>query len=808
MRKYRKFKKVLIILTSFAFIFQASLFGVLLTPQKTEASSSHEPSFEIEITIPNEGANYNLSDSVTVSGTVEVHVAAANQPNNFKVQIDWDDGFTTSGLEINVTSSGGSGNEAWFTGTWTTSPSYNHVYSSVGPKTIHARLYHGQPPGNDGEADDYATVNINIIDNTKPDSVAGPLSEYQNNLTFSVPYTASDDTSLKRVRLYKSTNGIDWDYHTYQNVPGSPTSYSGNFSFTAPSEGTYYFYTRAIDTSDNIEDAPLVADTYTTVDITAPEDEILINNDALYTNSLTVDLTLDATDLLSDVTYMRFSNDDSTWSSWYPYSSFYYPWVLASGPDGTRNVYVQYKDSAGNVSESFSDDIILDTTPPVISDFNPPNGYTTNNSNFSVRLTDNGSGIDPSTINPYVNYGAVGNIATWEKCTDYTFNSLTGILMVNSYPLGSLADGEHELYVSVKDNAENYSDTWNWIEFHSFWIVNIDTTGPEIFDNTPSSAVLGTPFSFDADVTDSGIGVNFVNVEYWFDGGSHTTSAMTGVGDNYSLEIIIPSASVNILHYIISAQDYLGNSSDSGIKDVSISEHGPAVSIDINPKSATITAGDSQAFQVTATDSYGNSWDVTGEANFDIDSGAGGSWSLNIYNSSNSGTWMVTVDYNGLTDSASLTVNSISPIPKPPIEGAGIVSGVALAPFTPKVSEEISPEEPELEIEGEIKGEETQKAEEGKPICPWWWIISLILLGVLIGYYYYLTRKGPIEWWWVPPVVFGIIAYLFHEYAHKFYEASPFCPWFWLIDLLIVIITTFGYIYYERRKTTEGEEIT
>ncbi len=169
---------------------------------------------------------------------------------------------------------------------------------------------------------------------------------------------------------------------------------------------------------------------------------------------------------------------------------------------------------------------------------------------------------------------------------------------------------------------------------------------------------------------------------------------------------------------------------------------------------------------------------------------------------------MVTVDYNGLTDSASLTVNSISPIPKPPIEGAGIVSGVALAPFTPKVSEEISPEEPELEIEGEIKGEETQKAEEGKPICPWWWIISLILLGVLIGYYYYLTRKGPIEWWWVPPVVFGIIAYLFHEYAHKFYEASPFCPWFWLIDLLIVIITTFGYIYYERRKTTEGEEIT
>ncbi|MBN2098422.1 MAG: hypothetical protein JW753_02370, partial [Dehalococcoidia bacterium] len=48
--------------------------------------------------------------------------------------------------------------------------------------------------------------------------------------------------------------------------------------------------------------------------------------------------------------------------------------------------------------------------------------------------------------------------------------------------------------------------------------------------------------------------------------------------------------------------------------------------------------------------------DVTASTSFSIDTGAGGSWAANVYTSAKAGTWIVTGDYIGLTDNASLTV--------------------------------------------------------------------------------------------------------------------------------------------------------
>ena len=45
-----------------------------------------------------------------------------------------------------------------------------------------------------------------------------------------------------------------------------------------------------------------------------------------------------------------------------------------------------------------------------------------------------------------------------------------------------------------------------------------------------------------------------------------------------------------------------------------------------------------------------------------IDSGAGGSWSGNVYTSAKAGTWTVTGVYGGLSDTASLTVTPAAPI--------------------------------------------------------------------------------------------------------------------------------------------------
>lgn len=86
--------------------------------------------------------------------------------------------------------------------------------------------------------------------------------------------------------------------------------------------------------------------------------------------------------------------------------------------------------------------------------------------------------------------------------------------------------------------------------------------------------------------------------------------------------------------------------------------HASAVSLAVAPKTATITAGNSQTYTATATDAYGNTWDVSTPASWSITPAAGGSWSTNVYTSQNAGTWTVTGSYLGNSDTATLTVKA------------------------------------------------------------------------------------------------------------------------------------------------------
>ena len=127
--------------------------------------------------------------------------------------------------------------------------------------------------------------------------------------------------------------------------------------------GVHNFKVRAIDRAGNIG---AWSNTITVkIDTSPPTGSITISGGAVYANSTSVTLTLSASDL-SGVAQMRFSNDGSSWSSWYSYSTSA-SWTLVGG-DGTKTVYVQFKDNAGLVSSSYSDTIILDTTAPTGSE--------------------------------------------------------------------------------------------------------------------------------------------------------------------------------------------------------------------------------------------------------------------------------------------------------------------------------------------------------------------------------------------------------------------------------------------------------
>ena len=80
------------------------------------------------------------------------------------------------------------------------------------------------------------------------------------------------------------------------------------------------------------------------------------------------------------------------------------------------------------------------------------------------------------------------------------------------------------------------------------------------------------------------------------------------------------------------------------------------MSVAISPAHSSVAAGLSKAYSATASDVYGNTWDVTSSTSWSISSGAGGSWSGNVYTSANVGLWTVTGTYASKVYATSLTV--------------------------------------------------------------------------------------------------------------------------------------------------------
>jgi WD40-like Beta Propeller Repeat/Bacterial Ig-like domain len=127
-------------------------------------------------------------------------------------------------------------------------------------------------------------------------------------------------------------------------------------SYSSLSQGNHTFQVRAIDKAGNVDTTPPSRSWF--VDTVVPKGTISINTGAASTASRTVTLRLSASDAapVSGVASMRFRNGGTTtWSSWFDYSTSK-SWTLTAGA-GTKTVYVQFKDRAGNNSAAASDTI-------------------------------------------------------------------------------------------------------------------------------------------------------------------------------------------------------------------------------------------------------------------------------------------------------------------------------------------------------------------------------------------------------------------------------------------------------------------
>ncbi|MDW7691753.1 hypothetical protein R9C00_16590 [Flammeovirgaceae bacterium SG7u.111] len=148
-----------------------------------------------------------------------------------------------------------------------------------------------------------------------------------------------------------------------------------------------------------------------------------------------------------------FVSTDENFSTgrWLPFNS-QFTTNLSSG-DGEKKVYVKFRDKAGNVSETTSDAVILDTTPPsdlrleiisddIILDETTGKKYL-NQVNSKVDLEAFAKGAEYMKItNVFSDYGL-----KWRMVDDY----------YEDWPLDNPRDGVYYVYAQFRDVAGNHS---------------------------------------------------------------------------------------------------------------------------------------------------------------------------------------------------------------------------------------------------------------------------------------------------------------------------------------------------------------
>jgi len=152
---------------------------------------------------------------------------------------------------------------------------------------------------------------------------------YGYNFKFS---TSASDTVLEQKVYPSSTTGTD------------------SASYTGKDGIAYYFHVKAVFLDDSTgEDVwgPQTTRGPYYIDDTAPKNpSVSISGGASSTDSINVTLTLGAT----NATQMNISNTAYGAGQWESYATSK-AWTLTSG-DGTKTVYVQFKDNAGNTSQA------------------------------------------------------------------------------------------------------------------------------------------------------------------------------------------------------------------------------------------------------------------------------------------------------------------------------------------------------------------------------------------------------------------------------------------------------------------------
>ena len=349
--------------------------------------------------------------------------------------------------------------------------------------------------------------------------------------------TATDDVGVAGVQFLL-------DGTTNVGTSDSSAPYSRTWNTSGVPDGPHTLGASARDAAGNIGTSTISV----VVDNQAPAGTVVINGEAAATNSRTATLTLSATDALGPVSQMRFSNSGTSFSGTKAYATTT-TWTLSSGA-GTKTVYVQFRDLAGNWSTaSSSDTIVLDTTAPTIS------------GRAVSGISDEAATITWSTNEPstsQVDYGVTSGYGSSSSLdtTQVTSHSvtLTGLAPQTTY----------NYRVRSRDAAGNERLSGNL----TFTTLSgpPDTTPPSVLITAPSQgAQVVDIVTVTADATDQ---VGVAGVQFLVDG------VNTGVEDTSAPYVLNwdTRAVSNGMHTVAArARDAAGNTATSPTVTVNVS---------------------------------------------------------------------------------------------------------------------------------------------------------------------------------------------------------------------------------------------
>ena len=324
-------------------------------------------------------------------------------------------------------------------------------------------------------------------------------------------------------------------------------------------------------------------------DTSPPTGTVVINGGAAATNSRTVTLTLSATDDLSAVEQMRFSNTGSSFSTAQAYATTK-TWTLSSTA-GTKTVSVQFKDAAGNWSTlPITDTIVLDTTAPTIS------------SRTATAITSHAGTITWTTNEPATSKVDYGITTSYGSTTPLDPEPVTS----HSVRLSGLSPNTTYNYrVRSRDEAGNERVSAN----SKFTTTADDSQPPTVqsvtrADWSPTNAAsVSWTVTFSETVTGVGAG-DFALVTTPGSVTGAAISSVTGTGSQYSLTVSTGSGSgtlglnVDDDDSIVDAAENLlggaglGNGSFTTGQTYSIDKAAPSATIDqaasqVDPTSAS-----------------------------------------------------------------------------------------------------------------------------------------------------------------------------------------------------------------------------